>query len=187
MLSCWDKDADKRLTFTEIVSQYCDGILPGTSNADIINGGAYVLLGPEGDTTPLQRAKTLHETSKMDITVINRHKGTPPVTNGTTFDVVYLTEPDLDYYIDMNSSASVFENHAAEYDDIAAESQESGDDSQMTADIITHADHVTARTDHVTTHADHVTTSKKNVASELRVIDEYILMQSAGPAVPNSH
>ena len=190
MLNCWEREADQRPTFTKLVSQFHDTILPGTPGAD--NGGTYVLLGPEEDKNLLARAKSLHETSVLDITIVSRQHVTPPVSDGMTFDVVFLSpggtermypvseKVDSDCYMDMSSvshEGSVIVNPGAEfneYDNVTADCQESGDDGHMTTD----SGHVT------TTRADHVTHS--NRSNGIHEHNEYILMHSAGPVVPNS-
>ena len=186
MLKSWNKDAKKRPTFTEIVSHFQEGVLPGTARAD--EDGEYVLLGPEENVLNEQRARTdtiLSKTSKMDITMINSNQCAPSSFNGTSFDVVFLcpsgkepekvaAQPDLEYYMEMDSlprKGSVFVNQAAElheYDNIAEGLRES---KKSEADS------------HVTYSSDHVTHTKENKINELN--SEYIIMQSAEPALPD--
>ena len=186
MLKSWNKDATKRPTFTEIVSHFQEGVLPGTARAD--EDGEYVLLGPEENVLNEQRARTdtiLSKTSKMDITMINPNQCAPSSFNGTSFDVVFLcpsgkklekvaAQPDLEYYMEMNSlprEGSVFVNQAAElheYDNIA---EGLGESKKSEADS------------HVTYSSDHVTHTKENRINELN--SEYIIMQSAEPALPD--
>ena len=177
MLKCWEGKAEKRPTFTEIVSQYHDGLIPGTSKAD--EGDGYVLLGIEENlSTALQhqqlREEKSNDTSVIDITVIdNNHQNTPSIA-GTTFHVTLShdpkgteqpteAQPEKEYYIEMNAVSNVFVNQAAhEYDGISDEAN------------------------HVTSSADHVIPDAVNNVSDVEHELEYIVMQKAEPAKPTN-
>ena len=175
MLSCWSESTDKRLAFSEIVSWYHEGVVPGRQNEADREVEGYVILGPEKETVTevdkREKAKTsLTDTSFMDITIVREQEGTVPT--GTTFDITFLNQStiqsetlpisssksDSEYNIEMSSlssDASVIINQSAlenEYDSIPNESKSNG---------------------HVTNSVDHMT--------KLRELDEYIVMQSAEP------
>ena len=125
MLKCWENVADKRPTFTEIVSRYHDGLIADTSKAE--HGGShagYALLGPEEERCAAEHPlKKLSKTqSVVDISTISlkdlKISSTP--STGTTFNVIFLsprvgsrvggesnpaaecaTLPDQEYYIKM--------------------------------------------------------------------------------------
>lgn len=169
MLKCWEDEAENRPTFTEIVSCYHDGLLPGTSKSE--EGDTYVLLGPEETTSnshhQQKKEKSLDDTSVMDTTIINNHDQNVivPSNAGTSTlsrdskESVAIHESDKEYYIEMNATSNMFVNQAAhEYDDISDE-----------------ANHVTFSADHVIPDAvNHVT----SVEHEL----DYVVMQGAEPA-----
>ena len=182
MASCWSEGADKRPTFSEIVSWYHDGIIPGTSKVDEEVEG-YVLLGPEEQSKTVsgkrEKAKnSLTDTSVMDITMIDKREGATPI--GTTFDVVFLhqslderesssvaNQPDSDYYVEMSSlssQASVITNPIAADNDYDSVHDETESERKNNG--------------HVTTAVDHMTYSNK-----LDAIGEYVVMQSAEPVV----
>ena len=97
ILKCWENVADKRPTFTEIVSRYHDGLIAAdTSKAE--QGGrhaGYVLLGPEEEHRAAEHPlKKLSKTqSVVDISTISLKdltiSSTPSV--GTTFNVIFLS------------------------------------------------------------------------------------------------
>ena len=182
MLTCWEEEAEKRPTFTEIISQYHSGLLPGTSKGS--EGQGYALLGPEEKKVPVQSQQRLfNDTSVMDITIIHQLCMTPPA--GSTFDVTFLSPssrkgsqsaaamPDMEYYMKMNSpsiGANVFVNLAThEYDNVSEDQEERG---HVTTDV----DHVT----HSTTH------SHSNESHKLNAGCDYVHMKAAEPAVPTS-
>ena len=127
MLKCWENVADKRPTFTEIVSRYHDGLVMDTSKAEQGRSHAgYVLLGPEEERRAAEHPlKKLSKTqSIVDISTISlkdlKISSTP--STGTTFNVTFLSPrvggsrvgeesnpgaecaaamPDQEYYIKM--------------------------------------------------------------------------------------
>ena len=125
MLKCWEDEADKRPTFTEIVSQYHDRLISVTSKVQQGGHGSYVLLGPEEDRVEL---KKFNDTSVMDISMISKDSNISTPSAGMTFDVTFLSPrsggapgatdlkqdvecddnitvatPDQECYIEMNS------------------------------------------------------------------------------------
>ena len=178
MLTCWEERGEKRPTFTEIVSHYHNGVIPGTAKAEEDDG--YVLLGPEDHSSTVKRHPSRDENSKrfsdtlvMDVTIVNNHceDTAPSVAGDTTFHVTLLhnqkgsgdpviiaTQPTKECYVEMNGLSNVLVNQAAgEYDGVSEEGS-----------------HVTSSADHVISDVDHVTP----VEHEL----DYIVMQKAEPA-----
>ena len=184
MLKCWEERADNRPTFAVIVSQYHNGLIPGTAKTEEGDIDGYVLLGPEEmNSTAAQHPqrdseeKHLSNTSVMDITIVNDHCEDPvsPSVGGTTFNVTLLHGPkgsdepgiiasqlDKEEYVEMSAAVSnVLVNPAAhEHDGIS-------DDE---------GSHVTSSADHVISDVDRVTP----VEHELN----YVIMQEADPAQP---
>ena len=176
MLKCWEERAEKRPTFTEIVSQCHNGLIPGTAKAE--EGDGYVLLGSEemNSTTAehqQREEKRLSSTSVMDVTIVNDHceDSTAPSVGGTTFNVTFLHDPrgseepgiitaslDKKEYVEMSAAVSnVLVNPAAlEHDGMSDEE----------------GSHVTSSGDHVISDVDHVTPIEH--------------MQEADPAKPIS-
>ena len=201
MLKCWEDEADKRPTFTEIISRYHDGLIPGTSKAK--QGGGYVLLGPEENR--VEHQKKLSETSIVNIAMINKDF---KISAGMTFDVTFLSPrgagdsqdpecdvavalPDQECYMEMDSvsgchaGASVLVNQAVlhEYDNVARDHQEEvGVGGE--------------RDGHVTTDSDHVTTGSTNYPTSSMLLNgshklytstsDYILMQAANDHISTS-
>ena len=178
LLKCWEDEADKRPTFTEIVKRYQDGHIPKAEQ-----GGGY-------EEQRVEHQKKLSETSVININ--KDFKISTPA--GMTFDVTFLsprgvgeqdpecdiaiTMPDEGCYMEMNSVSncharvSVLVNQAAlhEYDDVARDHQEEmGAGSEGEQD-----GHVTTDTDHVTAGLTHSSNQKLNTSSS-----DYILMQAA--------
>lgn len=184
---CWEERAENRPTFTQIVSQYHNGLIPGTAKANEGDEDGYVLLGSEENskftTAEHQQSreeKCISDTSVMDVTIVNNDhvENTTPSVGGMTFNVTFLhdqnrlEEPgniaahdqpaDKDCYVEMNATSSVLVNHAArEYDGVSDEGS-----------------HVTSSADHVISNMDHVTP----IEHEL----DYVVMQKAEPAKPIS-
>ena len=180
MLKCWEERGEKRPTFTEIVSHYHNGLIPGTAKAEEGTDG-YVLLGSEEHSSTAERpdpsreensAKCLSDTSVMDVTIVNNLcEDAAPSAGGIAFHVTLLhnqkgsedsaiiaAQPDKECYVEMNGLSNVLVNQAAgEYDGVSEEGS-----------------HVTSSADHVISDVDHVTP----VEHEL----DYIVMQKAEPA-----
>ena len=188
MQNCWEDEAERRPTFTEIVSRYHDGLIVGTSKAGVEEG--YVLLGSEEKKQYRQHQEgeangTSSEADSESLlnAIVTHFQKTPPAS--FVFDVAFLTPncrrgslplaamPNMEYYVEMNSlphGASVFVNHTMhDYDNITVEEEEDGH--------VKTKDHMT---DHVTTYRNHVTTDLPQSNSD------YILMQSAEPAKSTS-
>ena len=188
-LKCWEDEADKRPTFTEIVSRYHDGLIPGTSKAE--QGGGYVLLGSE-EKCVAKHQKKLSETSVMNISMINKDSKMSTPSAGMTFDVTFLSprgegeqDPECDIaaamldqecYMEMNSvsnchaGVSVLVNQAAlhEYDNVVQDHQEEmGAGGERDG-------HVTTDPDHVTAGSTHSLNQKLNTSTS-----DYILMGAA--------
>ena len=179
MLKCWEERADNRPTFAVIVSQYHNGLIPGTAKTE--EGDGYILLGSEemNSTTNQHEQrdseeKRLSNTSVMDITIVNDHCEDPasPSVGGTTFNVTLLCGPkgsdepgviaaqlDKEEYVEMSAAVSnVLVNPAAHEHDGVSDDEGS---------------HVTSSADHVISDMDGVTP----VEHELN----YVIIQEADP------
>ena len=190
MLTCWNNDADKRPTFTEIVTRYRDGLLPGA--AEINEEGEYVLLGPEDKNTVTDQQdsrsseRKLNVDSVMNITMTHPQQGHTAEGNGITFDILFVNpsgereslhdqrehvvdlqpDPELEYYMEMKSPPAydgcVIANHAANVHEYD--------------DVVE-----SGRGSHVTKPAHHVTHLNGNNCSN--DVAGYILMLPAEPAL----
>ena len=186
MLKCWGDEFNRRPTFTEIVSQYDDGLLSVTSKAE--QRESHVLSGKEEELHVEHRERmeaSLSDSSITDISVISKRGASSPLT-GTIFDVIFVNHeertteldtdtnrigtPDQEDYMEMNSvscwpGTSVLVNPATlhDYDDVAQ-------------------DHCEAKVQHghVTIDADHVITlDTQSMNGSLKASgSDYILMQA---------
>jgi hypothetical protein len=207
MLKCWKNAADKRPTFTEIVSRYHDGLILDTSKAEQGDGRGYVLLGHE-EKRVAKLSKKLSQTSIVDsmISLKDAKVSTIP-SAGTTFDVIFLSpageskmgdrgaelDPECaampDQYMEMEmncilggragTSGHVLVNQAAlhEYDNVAEDHQE----EEVMVGAPSHG-HVTTSSDHVTSGSNHCLKSaiQANGGHKLSTsTSDYILMRAA--------
>ena len=203
MQKCWKDEAEKRPTFAEIVSQYHDGLIPGTTKTE--QGSGYVLLGPE-EKLHVEHAHeqkivtSLNETSIMDISVINKDSKLSTPSVGTKFDVLFLSPsgvtgseqsesdkssamPDQECYMEMNrvsnwhAGVSVLVNQAAlhEYDDVARDHQEEvGAKREQDCHVTINSDHMTAGLTHS------LSSTHSNGSQKLHTsTSDYILMRAA--------
>ena len=188
MLKCWENVADKRPTFTEIVSRYHDGLIAAdTSKAE--GGGShagYVLLGPEEECRAAEHPlKKLSETrSIMDISTISlkdlKISSTP--STGTTFDVIFLSPrvgsrvgeesnpatecpaamPDQEYYIKMERNCVLSDcagDQAALHEYDDVAPQDRQEEAQMAVGVSSHGER---QDSHVTTDSNHVTSGSNH-------------------------
>ena len=155
MVNCWKDKAEERPTFTDVVSRYHDGFMPGTSKAE---HGDYHLLGSEENISIESAEESLNDISVVDVTLVNGHHQSTP-SAGTTFHVTLLREPvgpespdqPITARPDMDeTNANVFVNKAVHEYDISDE-----------------GNHVTSSVDHVI----------PDVPHDL----DYVLMQEAKP------
>ena len=206
MQKCWEDEAEKRPTFTEIVSRYHDGLIPGTTKAEQGAVDSYVLLGPEEKPHveyEQKLATSLSKTSIMDISVIKKDSQLSTPSAGTTFDVIFLnrrgvigaveqsesdlaanTDQECYMHMERNSNwyagVSVLVNQAAlhEYDDVTQDHQE----DDVGAEDREQEGHVTINSDHVTVRPTHCPSSAalSNGSPELHAsTSDYILMRAA--------
>ena len=169
------------------------------------NDSGYVLLGPEekSEVDPKDTAETTDftdgDSDSLMNAILTHFQKTPPASfildsflspsgnkrkKASTLPP-NATLPDLEYYMDMNSSAlgaSVIVNQMMhEYDNISLGEEEKGDFEKP-------GDHMTTSTDHMTNNKDgheDCEAHEQGPKSDLpKSNSDYILMQSADPIHP---